>query len=132
MLTEKYQKVSANYFCEVCNYTTVTKSNFTKHLATAKHCLLTDTNKKVSESIDQYVCSKCDKVYKSRVGLWGHNKKCSLSKDVSMSPPGIPVFTTEVVLALVSQNKELQNILIEQNQKFMEKMSLVSPQLKHQ
>ena len=134
MLTQKYQKVSTVFSCETCAYNTVTKSNYKKHLLTAKHCLLTDVNKKVSdvntkvsESIAQYTCSNCNKNYKSRVGLWGHIKKCSQKTDEkesetsdSNTSPTPPVFTAELVLALVSQNKELQNILIEQNNKFME------------
>ena len=134
MLTQKYQKVSTVFSCETCAYNTVTKSNYKKHLLTAKHCLLTDVNTKVSvvntkvsESIAQYTCSNCNKNYKSRVGLWGHIKKCSQKTDEkesetsdSNTSPTPPVFTAELVLALVSQNKELQNILIDQNNKFME------------
>jgi hypothetical protein len=55
---------------------------------------------------------------------YGDIKKCLPNPDTKYvnipASPTVPVFTAELVLALVSQNKELQNILIEQNNKFME------------
>jgi len=77
MLTKSCPKVAHEYFCERCDYHTSKTSSFNKHLLTAKHCLLSKTNNKVAKSCSEHICSNCNKTYKSRVGLWGHKKKCS-------------------------------------------------------
>jgi hypothetical protein len=47
---------------------------------TAKHHKLTKVNKKLPKSCSENLsCDKCSKVFKSRVGLWKHNKKCGMS-----------------------------------------------------
>jgi hypothetical protein len=71
--------------------------------------------------------------YKYRQGLWAHKQKCggtptpphgnSIDNAIREPSNTAPTFTSEVVLALVQQNKELQNIIIEQNHKFMEKIA---------
>jgi len=99
--------------------------------------LLTSVNKKVSKSNDAFVCSKCNKTYKSRVGLWGHNKKCSLQTDskdennqegitYSIHENSSPIFSMEMFMEFMKQNKEVQTMFIEQNNKFMEKFAELS------
>ena len=78
MLTEKLQKVAPEFFCEKCNYNTSKKSSYDKHLLTAKHKMLTNDYIKVAKSCSEFICCKCNKIYKSRVGLYLHKKKCSL------------------------------------------------------
>ena len=107
---------------------------------TASHNRASDNDvKRLPKKCAGYSCG-CGKIYAVYGSLWRHQKKCDgtptlpegrentireTAPEVPTSPT-VPVFTAELVLALVSQNKELQNILIEQNNKFMEKMSLVT------
>ena len=53
------------YTCSKCNYETLIKSNYTKHLKTNKH-IMNSTN----------VCDKCEKSYKTRQSLWKHKQGC--------------------------------------------------------
>ena len=75
MVTPKSPKVSDSAFsCECCDYTCCKNSEFIKHLLTAKHIRNASGNKKISDS--NFTCKNCYKIYKSRKGLWGHNKIC--------------------------------------------------------
>ena len=68
-----------NWFfeCLNCDYFTSRKSNYDKHLTTSKHNLLTNVNTNATKSSkNEFNCLKCNKKYKSRVGLWKHKNKC--------------------------------------------------------
>ena len=75
------QKVAHNYECNCCDYITSKKSSYDKHLLSAKHKLVTNGDRKVSNHIDDYPCTICGKVYKSRNGLWCHSKKCCTNQE---------------------------------------------------
>jgi hypothetical protein len=64
------------YTCNECNYTTTRKDNYNKHCLTKKHI----DNEKIShitnESINEFKCVNCDKIYKHQSSLCKHNKKC--------------------------------------------------------
>jgi hypothetical protein len=123
MLTEKLQKVAHEFFCEKCNYNTSKKSSYDKHLLTAKHKMLTNDYIKVAKSCSEFICCKCNKIYKSRVGLYLHKKKCSLvvenpakvqqklENTMVLSDPSLNL--SAIVLDLLKQNNELQKQLIE-------------------
>ena len=110
MVTEK---VATNFECKSCYYTTSKKSSFDKHLLTAKHKSVTNGDEKVAKCPHLYSCSICDKVYNSRNGLWCHSKKCSPNNAITENPP--PVIDIALVLDLIKQNKELQNVLIQES-----------------
>jgi hypothetical protein len=59
---EKYEKKVANYECIICQYKTVRKSNYTKHLVTPCHKNKVKCSKKVVKVVakkKEYVCIKC-------------------------------------------------------------------------
>ena len=123
------------YNCDCCSFVTSRQSNYTTHLFTAKHLLLTTptgllttVNKKNAET-KQYKCDKCDKIYKSRVGLWGHNKKCSQNSNVEPLLENTLVITTThtiensnntIIMELLQQNKDFKDLIINQNKQIME------------
>jgi hypothetical protein len=114
MATKKYQKTTEKIICKYCDYNTSYKSNYDKHILTAKHKkkyfsngLATNHNEKVSESI-KLQCQYCNKKYQDRTGLWRHNKKCNLeTKNDTYQPNNIDELTN-LVLEVVKSNNELQ------------------------
>ena len=46
MANKNPQKIPKKFFCEICDYHTSNKKDFTKHLLTAKHSRLTNANQK--------------------------------------------------------------------------------------
>lgn len=120
--------LTCKFYCEKCDYGTSKKSNITNHNNSAKHKNNNDLNEfKQSLSIN-YTCGICNKEYKSRVGLWGHKKKCFIlvqnqnnnnNSDIKLL---IDLFklqmnnphNNDVILELMKQNKEFKELIIEQ------------------
>jgi len=112
MITKSCPRVALNYECISCDYTTSKKSSYTKQILTARHILLTDSNRKVEKSCSEFKCKICEKIYKSRVGLWGHKKKCSQKED-KLENTMTALDVNALVIDLIKQNQELQTQLIE-------------------
>jgi len=111
--TKKNEK---KYCCENCYFFTCKKTDYQRHLSTDKHKnSLNDSkmvendseNTKKNEKLD-YKCN-CGKVYKYDSGYYRHIKKCNGSKISSN------MITTELVLELIKDNKEMKKIILEQN-----------------
>ena len=68
-------KNAEKYFCELCNFKCSKKSNFDKHLLTAKHKILTNPNEKMPKNAASFMCS-CGKEYKHKSTLSKHRKNC--------------------------------------------------------
>ena len=76
MVTPKFPNSSDSAFsCDCCDYKCSKNSEFIKHLLTAKHIRNASGNAKNPDN--EFTCKICDKKYKSRKGLWGHNKICN-------------------------------------------------------
>jgi len=112
------------YTCEKCNYLCKWKSEWSRHLGTAKHknqpfsnfCQPEATEKSSDEDCRQkYTCMYCDTVYKDKSGLWRHNKKCNgLYNLLSTEPVNASNSKTDVVLTLLKENQEFRNMMAEQ------------------
>jgi hypothetical protein len=113
MVTEKAPKTPNIFECISCDYKCSKKRDYERHLLTRKHeksgkCDTFGTNgdKECAKSAE-LSCPKCDKIYKSRNGLWCHQKKCQTKKTEN-----------EIVCKLIQQNMEL----VTQNQEFKQMM----------
>jgi hypothetical protein len=86
---EIIQKVPA-LECSICDYITDNKKDYNKHILTRKHLNNVKPTKKneittndvtdgdvKSQKSQQHMCMCCNKIYKSRNGLWLHKKKCT-------------------------------------------------------
>jgi hypothetical protein len=114
MLTENPTPFS----CVNCEYITGYKKDFNKHLLTSKHIKLTNGNDLVNIKV-LFTCAFCKKEYKSRVGLWKHNKLCKVeinsntndheSKNVCQYDP------TNLIMMLIKENSEMKNLMVEQS-----------------
>ena len=137
MLTEKTRKNSKKYSCEICDFFTVSKNDYTRHCSTKKHLELTTKSfqltEKTHEEITTYICSHCEKKYASRVGLWKHAKICKpeQNENISMVIQDDDILSSEpiknYIMKLVEQNMqlseqttELKNMFIQQNTEFIQ------------
>ena len=94
--------------CEICNFKCSKQSDFERHLLTNKHKTLIKPNVLTPKNAKQYSC-KCGKIYKHMSTLCTHKKKC-INKEETPN-----VITTELILELIKNNKEMKNIILEQN-----------------
>ena len=132
MLHNISPKSPKKFVCELCDYKCCKKSDFEKHLTSIKHKSNENGNKcnlKFAKNVE-LTCNICNKIYKSRTGLWRHKKLCK-----NTSPVETPVLEvleptvldsslneikvlTELVIELVKNNTELQK----QNQDFQKQV----------
>jgi len=105
-------KVAEKFCCEFCNYNTSKTSDFKKHLSTDKHKKRANGSKMVGNDSDlsqkiskSYKC-ECGNIYKHDSGYYRHKKKCSGKSNI---------ITTDLVMELIKDNKEMKQIILEQN-----------------
>ena len=106
--------MSNEFECKKCDYFCNTQSLWRQHLNTRKH-------NKQSDEVSQNICA-CGNSYKTRSGLWKHEKKCVT-----------PIVDTnidykELVNQLLTDNRELRNFIIEQSKVTADTMNKVIEQ----
>lgn len=108
MMTKKVAKVAKDYECKSCDYSTCKKNNFNKHLQTSKH--LSNTSSYTKYKPKDYICKTCNKIYKSRHGLWNHKKKCMFKdKNIIVDQSSNEINTmTGLMIEIVKSNNEIQ------------------------
>ena len=122
-----YIKIPKNphkYSCEDCNYTTGSKKDYNKHLLTAKHKILTNTD--VNGIKSHPYCCQCGKGYKHRQSLWAHKKTCmydesSLDNTITYQPiQTIQSMDSDLVIELLKQNQEFKELMVDQNKQLQQ------------
>ena len=123
------QKISRNYFCEICSYTTMRKSNYDSHKLSAKHKLATNGNNTKQKLSNKFECEFCNKVYNDRTGLWKHKTKNICSKkclpntnngnnndsdsDTITESDAVATNKDELITYLMKENQEFKNLILE-------------------
>lgn len=126
---KRSKKEKLEFVCYICDVICCSKYNFDRHLLTPKHkkrtngdILVTEvTEKEKKENMTNYTCKNCNKLYYSRNGLWRHNKTCCVKKyDIYNIKEITNQITPELILDVMKQNKDLTNLIVEQNKTIME------------
>ncbi len=107
MATKKTQKNAIEYICNICDFYSCNKSDYSRHLQTKKHISnnsATFSNINIAKE-KKYKCDNCQKEYINRTGLWRHNKKCI--------PIEVKNDKDDLIIQLLQQNQELHKSLIE-------------------
>ena len=120
MTTKKSPKIAKDFLCEKCNYICSKQSDFNKHLLTAKHKILHNATQKSPKIAAAYSCI-CGKTYKHHSSLWKHKKICQhmnnsivIQENQNEKPS---------VMDIISQNKDIMDALVLQNEELMKKNS---------
>jgi len=83
---QKTQKKPQKYLCEFCDYISCNKKDYTRHVLTDKHKILTNPNKKTPKT-PKFICN-CGKSYKHSSSLCAHKKKCNVSNTYNLTNYG--------------------------------------------
>ena len=104
--------IDSIYNCKNCDFETVRKNDYTKHLLTAKH--LRAVNENICTTTENIAC-ECGKQYSNRHNLSRHKAKCT-QKIVANENTIKNTLNTDMFMELIKQNKELQNMLVQQTE----------------
>jgi hypothetical protein len=123
-VTNMVQKVAKNHHCEICDYFTCKIADYKKHLQTLKHknreneTFETGIKLKVAKNL-QCICGIS---FNNRITLWRHKKKCNFEnneyvdkKTTDNLNSALNLITPELVMELIKDNKEMKQIILEQN-----------------
>lgn len=124
---KKVQKSAKKYECVKCNYITIYKTHFTKHLETKKHknnTMLTKCLQKVPKSAEKWVCD-CGKTYKYRQSYYRHIKSCydNTSKTLNLNNKED---LAKLVFKLLDENKDLRNNMLKQSEQITKQNEQIS------
>ena len=126
--------------CTICDIKTNNKKDYANHLLTAKHIKnenLTNmnTNITINSQSSKYICTNCNKIYKSRVGLWTHKKTCieaaaikelkekekeCMTLKMTDIQKAIPNMDMNLIFAFMKDTQEFKQIMLEQSNTMME------------
>ena len=122
MFSNKNVGESSDLFCcEKCQYYTVKKFNYDKHLFTSKHLKSIFDKENVakcskSSSNNINTCNNCKKIYKDPSGLWRHKKTCSININNApiIEDKNIEVEKKdELISYLIKENQEFKGLILE-------------------
>ena len=130
--------------CNICDFSCGKKSDWLRHLATAKHikaCTVALSDNDLHPTTSKYICPNCSKIYISRNGLWVHKKKCNVSENIVIQTDDETItldvnentiktnievsYLSNLILEVVKNNSELQKQTCElqkQNQEFQQEL----------
>jgi len=126
------KKISHEFICDICHYTTSKKTDYDKHLTTLKHKVNIDNNDTIKKS-QHKICDGCRKEFNSYNSLWKHKNKYNCTNteigndnnditDIIQPNENTNIITSEMVIDILKQSKDLQNVLIEQNKELQNKL----------
>jgi hypothetical protein len=134
MASNNIQQNANLFICESCDFICSKQSNYSKHIMTRKHSILTNTYDILPKNAT-HTCA-CGKQYKHRQSLYNHKKECSYdtlscqditnmqSLDVHKEYNSVQStqddIQTTLILELVKQNQEFKELLIQQNNQLLE------------
>lgn len=104
------------FICELCHYECFKKSSWNQHILTAKH-LKAKNGLMPANKI--YACEICSIFFKHQSSYCRHKKKCEKTKNIEQNIQNHHqpnnMITTELVMELIKDNKEMKQIILEQN-----------------
>jgi len=128
MVTQKAPESPHKFICTPCDFKCCKKRDYDRHILTRKHeksgkcdIFVTDGNKKSAKSPESAIfsCKNCNKEYKSRNGLWFHQKKCTNPNDESSEEVNANL-SKDDIKELLKQNQEFKELILDQNHKLFE------------
>jgi hypothetical protein len=156
MTNEYLAKNRQKFKCDKCDYICSKQSDYTKHLMTRKHGILTNTNEKSPKFAKTrqhspkfaktrqhsptlakaYMCS-CGKSYKHSSSLCGHKKKCNYIEEIKnevieVEPEVIELGNAEVIIGSEEETNDpsYKEMFMEMMKKNTELVTLVKEQQK--
>ena len=115
------------FYCNYCHYGTSKKSSFDDHVLSQKHKKSINGNKMETNGNNilpkfcytNFSCEKCQREFKSRSGLWKHNKICINNEiyvsinDTELNTKNNIDYDENLINYLIKKNQNLKNLILE-------------------
>lgn len=118
------QNENEEFYCVRCSYRTMLKGDFIKHENSDKHRGIV-TGKAAVQEQKSNNCEKCGRMFSTNSGLWKHIKKCSVD-DTPKKDGMIVEIVSEMFKEFVKSNKDMQMLMVEQNNKIIDMVKSTS------
>ena len=122
-ITMDNTKNPKKYSCVACTFFSDNLKDYNRHCKTLKHAQSQLDNKKPQKTPKNpkilFRCEYCEKGYKYRSGLSKHLTKCKEYIETQTTEKG-PKEKDDMLMEMLDKNKELQNIIVEQNKQISE------------
>ena len=105
METNSSPKTLNDFECLMCNYKCSKHSDFIKHESTRKHAKKLSGDKNIA--VKEFICDICQKIYKSRNGLWKHSKQCAIDDFTKTNSD------ETLMMSILKDNTEFKNIVLD-------------------
>ena len=135
--TADKSKKHIQYECTHCNFVTRKKTDYDKHLTTAKHLTLVNSANGIvnddgqSTRVDkQYTCA-CGNIYKFNSGFCRHKKICTFTPPAQTPPAQTSLDESElyaIFQLLLKENREMRNIFLSNHNIIMEQNKTIMEQ----
>jgi len=119
---KKGGKGQLEYYCEKCDFKCSKKYSWERHIGTSKHAMVINGNgfgAKKGKKCQKYSCTNCKNCFNTNSGLWKHKQKCQNNQELNNQEQNNQI-TPELIMSVLQQNKELQQMLIDQNKTIIE------------
>ena len=129
MYNKKVPKNEQIFCCEKCNFKTVRKSQFDRHLLTLKHKNIEKYNKNTTNynKKSSYICA-CGKEYNHRASLYNHKKLCNYGKELN-SELKVPKSSGEYIIQLLNENNDIKENLLRENKELRSQIEIQNQQI---
>jgi len=116
-MTNKTSNNIKKFTCEKCDFSCCKKGDYTRHLSTGKHKMVTNGDQKTSNNINDFVCV-CGKDYNHKQGLSRHKKTCTYIEEkeeentIVQNTQNSGGVDNEIVMQLVKNQNDFQNLVV--------------------
>lgn len=110
------------YICECCNYSTMRKGFYERHLETKKHeknYVKIQQNTTNIQQEKSYIC-ECGRSYNHRASLYNHKKVCNGEIKQKTKPVSKNISNDEVIENLTKENREMKSMFMMMLEKYQE------------
>jgi hypothetical protein len=117
MEEEKLKKRDPRFVCISCNFKCYMKCDWERHILRPKHVnnVFLETSKE-EKTNKTYTC-ECGRIFSTSSGLWKHEQKCGLDETDNL-------LNSNLIIQLIKQNQDFKELLIEQNTKIVDTLSV--------
>ena len=114
-------KSTTKFYCEICHYNTSHKGHYNEHINSTKHLqrkhlgnIENTIDDKIDKEVENICCKSCNKKFKTRSGLWKHNKKCNCTPNQNNTVIEKPDDKNDKLIEyLMKENKEIKEMILE-------------------